>query len=272
MLSPELINRFYSNWEGAPSWPRLWAKQFRIRTSGNTFITLNRKRRRLNSPSLRGFCVDYAPVNVYMSVINWLMPERVTDKHSSRAAHPTGGEYVVDVDSYLGYRKHSHSLTGGVCEGCIEGSKQLTERLLDKIGENYQDIRVVFSGKSGFHIHVLDFDVRDWTYYSDDDPLRSHEVARFKYTKHVSEAVKGSFDRPHFILSSDVLRIITVPDSLNGETGLICTLLGSPFDFRELTIPEIVEMAGSARGRTVGVNWVSLDKVQGARRQLVLEV
>jgi hypothetical protein len=272
VLSPEQISRFYAGWEGAPGWPKLWAKQFRIRTSGNTFITLNRKRRRLNFNSLHGFCVEYAPVNVYMSVINWLMPDRVSDKHSSRAAHPTGGEYVVDVDSYLGYRKHSHVLIGGVCEGCLENSKRLTERLLDRIEENYRDVRVVFSGKSGFHIHVLDFDVQDWTFYCEEDPLRSHEVARFKYTKHVSEAVKGGFDRPHFILSSDVLRIITVPDSLNGETGLTCTLLGSPFDFRELTVHEIVEMASSARGRTIGANWVSLNKVQGPRRQLVLEV
>ena len=110
MLSPEQISRFYAGWEVAPSWLRLWAKQFRIRTLGDTFITLNRKRRRLDNRSLRDFCVDYAPVNVYMSVLNWLMPERVSDKPSSRAAYPTGGEYVVDVDSYLCYRKHSHRL------------------------------------------------------------------------------------------------------------------------------------------------------------------
>jgi len=101
---------------------------------------------------------------------------------------------------------------------------------------------------------VLDFDVRDWTFYCEDDPLKSHEVARFKYTKHVGEVVKGGFDRSHFILSSDVLRIITVPDSLNGETGLICTLLESPFDFRELTIPEIMKKASFAKGRTMGAN------------------
>ena len=34
--------------------------------------------------------------------------------------------------------------------------------------------------------------------------------------------VRG-FDRHHFILSCDVMRVITFPESLNGETGLVCS-------------------------------------------------
>jgi DNA primase catalytic subunit len=48
---------------------------------------------------------------------------------------------------------------------------------MDKIEENYSDIRVVFSGKKGFHIHVHDFDVRDWTHDNEGNQIKSHEVA-----------------------------------------------------------------------------------------------
>ena len=70
---------------------------------------------------------------------------------------------MVDVDSYLGHRPHVHRLTDeGVCEGCLLDSKKLTGRLLDEIEGSYSDIKVVFSGRSGFHTHTLYFEVRDW--------------------------------------------------------------------------------------------------------------
>ena len=64
----------------------------------------------LSFQSLKRYSTRFAPVNLYMSALNWLMPERVADKPSSGVAYPTGGEYVVDVDSYLSYRKHNHRL------------------------------------------------------------------------------------------------------------------------------------------------------------------
>lgn len=137
------------------------------------------------------------------------MPERVGDKRASVGAYPIGGEYVIDIDSYLNYRKHNHRTTeDGVCQGCLENSKQLAERFIDEVSENYKDIRVIFSGKSGFHIHVLDFEMRDWARYDEANPLRSHETARFRYSTILNNMV-GGFDIHHFILSSDVLRAIT---------------------------------------------------------------
>jgi DNA primase catalytic subunit len=181
VLTPEQIGRFYLQWEPSEvhkDWPQLWNKHYRIRAQGDTFIKLNKHRSRLGFESLRRLCTEYAPRNVYMSALNWLMPERVGNKISSVGAYPIGGEYVFDIDSYLNYKKHNHRTTEDrVCEGCLENSKQLTEKFIDEIKTNYSDVRAVFSGKAGFHIHVLDFHLRDWVRYDERNPLKSHETA-----------------------------------------------------------------------------------------------
>jgi DNA primase catalytic subunit len=110
---------------------------------------------------------------------------------------------------------------------------------VDKINENYSDIHIVFSGKKGFHIHVWDFDVRDWTHYNERNPIKSHEVARYIYTKHI-KAGTGGFDDSHFRLSCDPMRVVTFPGSLNGKTGLVCSYLGKPTDFESLSISDIL--------------------------------
>jgi DNA primase catalytic subunit len=98
-----------------------------------------------------------------MSVTDWLFPERVGPKRKARNAVPIGGEFFVDVDSYLRHRLHRHFKSAcGVCEGCLEISKHIALEVCDEILENYSNLVVVFSGRRGFHIHVLDFDYRDW--------------------------------------------------------------------------------------------------------------
>ncbi|MGD0978213.1 MAG: hypothetical protein ABR962_03630 [Candidatus Bathyarchaeia archaeon] len=37
-------------------------------------------------------------------------------------------------------------------------------------------------------------------------------------------------DRAHFTVSVDPMRVVTVPNTVNGKTGLICTFIGSPRD------------------------------------------
>ena len=128
----------------------------------------------------------FAPVNLYMSTLNWLMPERVAEKGKANHAYPIGGEYIVDVDHYLNYLPHSHHTSEeGICEGCLENSKEISLRLLDAMGTNYSKFEIVFSGKRGFHLHVLDFDPSDWTKFNEANPIKSHEVARLIYTKYL---------------------------------------------------------------------------------------
>jgi hypothetical protein len=44
-------------------------------------------------------------------------------------------------------------------------------------------------------------------------------------------------------VSVDPMRIVTVPNTMNGKTGLVCSYLGTVKDLDNLTILEIVENA-----------------------------
>lgn len=167
------------------------------------------------------------------------MPERVGEKSSANRAYPIGGEYVVDIDVPQMWRPWNGHGTNNLYEPGLQIAYDRTVELLDKIGENYSDIRIVFSGKRGFHIHVLDFSLRDWTRYNAVNPIKSHEVARFIYT-HYLQASCSPFSKYHFVLSSDPMRVMTVPGSLNAKTGLVCFKVGGPTEFESLTMKELV--------------------------------
>jgi hypothetical protein len=225
--------------------PEQWnlsRKHIRLALRNNRFVKLNRLRHRINMRSLRYFCATYAPVHVYFSVVDWLFPERVGRKHKAKYAVPIGGEYVVDVDSHNVWVPHNHDRWRPVCTECLYISKDLTLHICEAIEENYRDIQIVFSGRRGFHIHVLDFNFRDWTYYNPRNPIKSHEVARFKYTRSLAFTRYG-FNRPHFILATDPMRIITLPYSLNGQSGLVCLPIGNRRDLERLCIESLVARA-----------------------------
>jgi DNA primase catalytic subunit len=211
------------------------------------FLKLNRFHLHLSNRSARYalhfLCVKYAPIHVYFSVMDWLFPERVGKKYKANYAYPIGGEYVVDVDSHNVWVPHNHDECHPICMECLYISKDLALHICEAIEENYKDIQIVFSDRRGFHIHVLDFNLRDWTYYNDHHPIKSHEVARFKYTRHLAFNRYG-FNRPHFIVSTDPMRLIAVPNSLNGVSGLRCLPIGGRRDLERLSIESLVEKAG----------------------------
>ncbi len=215
-------------------------KHFRIELFNNRFLKLNRKRARLGIKDLRFLSSQYAPLHLYMSVLDYLFPERVSGKKNTNA-YPIGGEFVIDVDSYLYYKGHIHALNSfSVCLECLEISRRLTIQVCDEISRYYSKFGIVFSGRRGFHAHVFDFDVKDWTRFDPKDPLRSHASARFKFLKVIAPTTY-CFDRHHFIVSVDPLRVISVPMSINGETGLICTFIGARKDLERRSINSIFE-------------------------------
>ena len=247
-MDPDQIRRFYLNGFQESTvhreWSRLWSKHFRARLPERRFIKLNNYKPKLNFRSLKKLCVDIAPQHVYMSVLNWLMPDRVGPRCKAEKAYPIGGEYVADIDIIRLWRPWGGVDNLSPIGYQIAYDKTLT--LVGKMRENYRDIHIVFSGKRGFHVHVRDFDVRDWTHYDVRRPVRSHEVARFLYTRHLQNSL-GDIGRHHFILSTDPLRLMTVPETLNGETGKICYSVGGLSDFEGLTFGGLLNRSDSRR-------------------------
>jgi len=236
-----LIREYYRRapFDGFNLW-KFSRKHFRIELFNHKFLKLNGRRARLGIKDLRLLSSKYVPIHLYMSVLDYLFPERVSSKKNTNS-YPIGGEFVVDVDSYLYYRNHHHAFNNySVCLGCLEIIRRLTIQVCDEISRYYSKFGIVFSGRSGFHAHVFDFNVKDWTRFDVRNPLRSHASARFKFLKLIS-ASTYVFDRHHFIVSVDPLRIISVPMSINGETGLICTFIGDRKDFENRSIDSIFE-------------------------------
>jgi hypothetical protein len=122
---------------------------------------------------------------------------------------------------------------------------------------NYSKFEIVFSGRRGFHLHVLDFDLRDWTTFNEANPIKSHEVARLIYTKYLGQ-VCGGFDDDHFKLSVDPMRVVTFPDSINGETGLLCKGLGGISDFEASKISSILLECKWTRIYNYPIKWYNL--------------
>lgn len=110
-------------------------KHIRIQASNGRFVKINKFRNRLNERELRDCCIKYSPLHVYFSVLNWLFPERVGKKYKGNYAVPIGGEYVIDVDSYIVHVPHRHYYSGSsrTCCECLEISKGLTALACEKI-------------------------------------------------------------------------------------------------------------------------------------------
>ena len=242
MINPWAISSFYINQPlQIPEKWELVRKHFRIQILDGKFVKLNKFENRINNQGLRKYCRRFFPAHVYFSVLDYLFPERVGKKYKANYAVPIKGEYVIDIDSYLLHRWHRHkpSKTWNICRECLESAKFLAVQACQQIEEYYGNLSVVFSGKNGFHIHVHDFEVRDWTRYNWRNPIKSHEVARFKFTKILNFEV-DCFDRHHFIVSTDPMRIITVPETLNAESGLVCRYLGDRKDLERQSIDQII--------------------------------
>jgi hypothetical protein len=63
-----------------------------------------------------------------------------------------------------------------------------------------------------------------------------------------------------------IMNLILLPESLNGETGLVCSYLGKPNAFSGLKVYEILEGMKAAKELTSGVNFVNLDRLRIAPR------
>ena len=245
MLSPSQIRCYYVS--KTLTIPKLWnvtRKHFRVVLSDGRFVKLNHFQNRLSAEDPKFLCWKLRPWHVYFSVLNWLFPERIGKKYKARYCVPLNGEYVIDVDSYLMPFQHKHKVDDHwyVCPHCLDMSKRLTLHLCDIIKQYYMKMAVVFSGCQGFHVHVMDFDYHDWAVYREEDPIWCHHASRFKFTKLLQKQARV-FDRTHFTVSVDPMRVITVPNTINGKAGLICRFIGTPKDLESLTIPEVIEMS-----------------------------
>jgi DNA-binding transcriptional ArsR family regulator len=230
MLSNEQIQAYYVTYP--PKIPVHWTlgrRHFRVVLRDGRFVKLNHFQNRLTEKDLKYYCWKLKPIHVYFSVLNWLFPERIGKKYKARYCVPLNGEYVVDVDAYLMSFAHKHKVDDHwyVCPQCLEMSRRLTLHLCEIMKKYYSNMAVVFSGCQGFHVHVMDFDYHDWAPYREEDPIWCHHASRFKFTKLLQKQTHV-FDRAHFTVSVDPMRVVTVPNTVNEVNIARVTAMATP--------------------------------------------
>lgn len=75
--------------------------------------------------------------------------------------------------------------------------------------------------------------------------MKAMASARYKYASNVLPGTV--WDTSHFIVSVDPMRVITVPNTLNLDTGLICLHISGPKELDDTSISLMLEHAASTR-------------------------
>jgi hypothetical protein len=79
--------------------------------------------------------------------------------------------------------------------------------------------------------------------------MKAMAAARYKYA---SKVLPGTvWDTSHFVVSVDPMRVITVPNTLNLRTGLICLHVGDPNELEKINIPSMLECWNRLRPRDI---------------------
>jgi hypothetical protein len=88
---------------------RFARKHFRIELLNGVFVKLNRFENRLNVWALRRYLRKYALWHAFISVTDYLFPERFGRKYKAIHVVPIGDEFVVGVNNFMRKRWHHHN-------------------------------------------------------------------------------------------------------------------------------------------------------------------
>lgn len=151
------------------------------------------------------------PIKVYWSPKRWLSPKDLYFRN--RPNVDLGGPLVFDID---GIRIHEHHvsclITGpdALCEYCFRFAKQHAQRLVTLLREHgFSKIEVLFSGRQGFHIYVLDEPV---TLGQRSQVLRAIKQRKIKIDTQVTLNGRGILGMPMSVHGYTMMPVMPVPD------------------------------------------------------------
>lgn len=212
-----------------------------------------------SAEELRRFVVEKTPRHIYRSVAYY---EKPAEEDMERKGW-LGADLVFDIDG--------DHLDTDACRSseivtmrCLEDAKEEANKLVDALeGElGLKPALVVFSGNRGFHIHVTDEEVlrlgakerRELVNYFKANGLDLSKFMKRKGALYEEEPIgnllrirKGVEDPSQLkieideVVTQDVHRLIRMPGSINGKTGLVAL----PITIQDLekNVEHIVERA-----------------------------
>lgn len=228
----EALRAFYRR---APLWlpPRPTFRQFRLaveRTDGRLAFRKVEDRVK-DAATLRRWLVRVAPAHVYFTTSRWLDPQRLgaRDLRGKKPGYPIahnvflGQELYFDIDT----------------PGDLAAGKREALALLDFLrAEGLEDLRVVYSGNKGFHVHAYDFE-RRFAPDLPENPRDREAAAQAARTDLVRRIVAADIGIDVDI-TMDPRRILRLPGTVHGKTFNICQFVDSHRldSFRPTRIPQ----------------------------------
>ncbi len=219
----------------APLWlpPRPTFRQFRVAVEGpgGRLRFLKVEDRVKDLETLRRWLVRLAPLHVYFTTSRWLDPQRLgpRDLKGRRAGYPIahnvllGQELYFDIDA----------------PGDLEGAKEDASALLAFLRrEGLRDLRLVYSGNKGFHVHAYDFEARFLPRFPE-DPREWEAAAQDARAGLVTRIVEAGIGIDVEI-TMDPRRILRLPGTVHGTTFNKCEFVDpAGLDaFRPTRIPQ----------------------------------
>ena len=178
---------------------------------------------------LKAYVIENVPAHVYYSTAYYSDPSAEMDKKGW-----LGADLIFDIDA-------DHMPRPSLKAAKLEVLK-LVKILTDDFGVDENDIEVVFSGRRGYHVHVYDERFREL------ESAERREIVDYltltglkggkqmERIKNCAEKLRSKYgDRAFEICSSklrvhidppvtaDIKRLIRLPNSLHGKTGLRVT-------------------------------------------------
>ena len=157
-----------------------------------------------------------APHHGYFTTSTWLDPQRLGPKDLAKAKR---GGYQVAHNVFLNQGLYFDI---DLKASLAEAARHLL-RLRDLLHAEwgFTEFKAVYSGSKGFHLYVLDFDIKDFVPAVEADPRKredQHPVVKARFT---DAAVKAGI-AVDVAVTLDPRRILRVPGSVHGKTLNLC--------------------------------------------------
>ena len=218
--------------------PELKFRHFRFQLFSKNILFLRLADNITHPSQLREKFIRYIPLNAYFTPVKWLSPIYVS--HSK-------DELDVMLSSPLFFDIDMDDLDPPTFSEARRDTILLIESLRNEYGRD-PDL-TVFSGKQGFHVYFW-----DWDNY---DILRLHPRERLiEFKKRRTKILKMLKKRKIVVdeqITTDPFRIMKIPNSLHGKTGMIAKRVDDPITFD--VIKEALAFDRETYDRVFELNW-----------------
>ena len=203
------FNQYYQNHEVDLSWLNKPSQHgFRWRCSNGSW---RKSKRRVSSVgSFRKAIARDNPSDVYFSTSSWLEPIDLPNLNDETKPHPILLNHLIVFDIDFAPLSLEN----------LERARLTTLNLHRWIEKNYgyELMSISFSGSKGFHLFYND---PDRSLFSIEDGKEREDAVRENRKKLLEEVLVAGFKVDPRI-TADTRRIIRLPGSIHGKTGLLC--------------------------------------------------